>query len=436
MAAYPGQKINGSSDSSHSEIVGFYRLIDSPVESAVTSANILAPHRERTIQRMRAQKTVLAIQDGTDLNFARRPGCDGLQLIGKNQTRAKSLGLHMHTTLAVTETGLPLGVLKLGFDPKARPSEETIARGSERWLSGLDDIAKAVSEVAVRTRVISVCDRDADIVELFDAQRRRPRVDLLVRARHDRVLGARSGKLFATMGDGAPDGLIDIELEGLTAPPKSSKTKARTKRLASCELRFRRVSLPATDAEPVSVHAVHIKEVAPPEGEAPVEWNLLTTVKVRNASEAAEIIGLYLQRWRIEDFFRVLKSGCRAEFLLFRTADRLQRAITINAVIAWRIMVMTLLGRDVPDCAPTLMFTDQELAFLRNYANRCNLTQPKLLGDAVRVVAHLGGYRYRTGDPDPGQKIMWQGQTRLTTAALAHDIGFEAGQKHHLQSGK
>ena len=62
-------------------------------------------------------------------------------------------------------------------------------------------------------RVISVRDRDADMVELFDAQRRRPRVDLLLRAKHDRVLGAHSGKLFATISGGAPDGLIDIELE-------------------------------------------------------------------------------------------------------------------------------------------------------------------------------------------------------------------------------
>ena len=53
----------------------------------------------------------------------------------------------------------------------------------------------------------------------------------------------------------------------------------------------------------------------------------------------------------------MLKSGCRTEFLLFRTADRLQRAVAINAVIAWRIMAMTLLGRQVPDCGPELILT-------------------------------------------------------------------------------
>ena len=147
----------------------------------------------------------------------------------------------------------------------------------------------------------------------------------------------------------------------------------------------------------------------------------------------------------MEDFFRVLKSGCRIEFLLFRTAERLQRAIAINAVIAWRIMVMTLLGRQVPDCEPQLMFADQQLEFLRSYALENGLPTPDRLGDAARLVAHLGGYRDRKHDPDPGNQIMWHGQTRLSSAALGHRmghrmgdrigyrIGFRDGQRHALR---
>ena len=444
LAAYPGQKINANSASDSTAINAFYRLIEMPAESEITVENILTPHRERSVQRIRGQRTVLAIQDGTDLNFATRPGCDGLQLIGKNQTGAKSLGLHLHATLAVTDTGLPLGLLRLGFDPVVkRPAAAEARRKTLRWLDGFTDIAQGVREVGGRTRVISVCDREADVFELFDAQRRSPRVDLLVRAKHDRVLGKGKPKLFATLRGGAPDGRIDIEVDGLTARPKSSRKKARPsrrKRLANCELRFHRVTLPATGAmeavEPVTLSAVHVVETSPPEDEDPVEWFLLTTIKVGSAKQAANIVGFYLQRWRIEDFFRVLKSGCRVEFLLFRTAERLQRAIAINAVIAWRIMVMTLLGRQVPDCEPQLMFADHELDFLRNYALDNNLAAPDRLADAVRLVAHLGGYRDRKHDPDPGNQIMWHGQTRLSSAALGHRIGhrigFQDGYRHAL----
>ena len=116
-----------------------------------------------------------------------------------------------------------------------------------------------------------------------------------------------------------------------------------------------------------------------PGGEAPTEWRLLTTLDVRTAKDAAEVVGYYLQRWRIEDFFRVLKSGCRTEFLLFRTADRLQRAVAVNAVIAWRIMVTALLGRQVPDCEPEMMFTGHELDFLASYADEHGLSAPDRL---------------------------------------------------------
>ncbi len=441
LAAYPGQKINAGSAADNTAVSAFYRMIEMPAETAVTARNILAPHRGRSVMRMRGQATVLAIQDGTDLNFSRRPGCGGLQLIGKNQTGAAALGLHLHATLAVTGTGLPLGVLRLGFDEAAERAPEAEKRKqTERWLDALADTAGAAREVSRRTRVISVCDREADCFEMFDAQRRHPRVELLVRARHDRVLRRGKPKLFAAAAGGAAAGMIDIEIEGLTARPKSSRKKARparTKRLACCELRFRRVTLPAAaalkGAGPVTVSAVHVRETAPPEGEDPVQWFLLTTVKVRSVEDAAETVGFYLQRWRIEDYFRVLKSGCRVEHLLFRTADRLQRAVAINAVIAWRIMVMTLLGRQVPDCEPQLMFTDNELGFLRDYAQEHGLTAPDRLGGAVSAVAHLGGYRGRRHDPDPGNQIMWHGQTRLSSAALGHRIGFRAGQRHALQ---
>ena len=89
----------------------------------------------------------------------------------------------------------------------------------------------------------------------------------------------------------------------------------------------------------------------------PVEWFLLTSVRVECIEAALDTIEHYLRRWRMEDFFRVLKSGCRAEHLGFHSAERLQRALTIQAVIAWRLMLMTLLGREVPECDTELLFT-------------------------------------------------------------------------------
>ena len=130
----------------------------------------------------------------------------------------------------------------------------------------------------------------------------------------------------------------------------------------------------------------------------------------------------------------MLKSGCRVEHLAFRTADRLERAIAIQSVIAWRIMVMTLLGRQVPDCEAELMFTNHELGFLGDYARKFGQPGPDRLGPAVRLVAHLGGYRDRKHDPEPGNQIMWHGYDTLTKATLGHRIGLESARNHAIES--
>ena len=61
---------------------------------------------------MKGQKTVLCVQDGSDLEYTNLDQCEGLGEIGTNQTGAKSRGLHLHSTLAVAPNGLPLGVLR------------------------------------------------------------------------------------------------------------------------------------------------------------------------------------------------------------------------------------------------------------------------------------------------------------------------------------
>ena len=86
-------------------VKGYDHLIDKPDDSQVTMQAILSPHRGRTVQRMKAQATLLCIQDGTDLNHSGLARCEGLGLIGTHQTGASSPGLHLHSTLVVNTEG-------------------------------------------------------------------------------------------------------------------------------------------------------------------------------------------------------------------------------------------------------------------------------------------------------------------------------------------
>jgi len=84
-----------------------------------------------------------------------------------------------------------------------------------------------------------------------------------------------------------------------------------------------------------------------------------------------------LLRWRIEDWHRVSKSGCNAEKIANKTAERLKRAVAIKLVIAWRIMLMTLLGRELPMLPAEIMFSDLELKVLNAEAKKKESTYPR-----------------------------------------------------------
>lgn len=147
---------------------------------------------------------------------------------------------------------------------------------------------------------------------------------------------------------------------------------------------------------------MHAVENSPPNGERPIEWFVLTTLPVDSAEQVAEILRFYSLRWRIEDWHRVLKSGCHIDELGHQSAERLERAIAIRMVIAWRVMLMTLLGREVPELPPEILFSDIELRVLGDFAQSRGCNRPTQLGEAVRLVATLGGYLNRNNDPPPG----------------------------------
>ena len=157
---------------------------------------------------------------------------------------------------------------------------------------------------------------------------------------------------------------------------------------------------------------IHALEENPPKGTEAVEWFLLTTLEIASAKDIEQCFRWYTLRWRIEDWHRVLKSGCKIDDLAHETAERLRRAIGINLVIAWRIMLMTLLGRETPELPAEILFSDVELRTLDAYAKK-GLKPPVLLGEAVQLVARLGGHLGRKNDLPPGHQIMWQGYTAL-----------------------
>jgi hypothetical protein len=413
---------------------GYYRMMEHPDEDKVTMAKMLQPHRERTIRRMQGQQFVLFISDGTDLNYSWLKQCEGLGVVGKNNTSTVSMGLHLHSTQVYTGNGLPLGILRAQcYAPKLKPEHRGKDRRyipieekeSLRWIEGLRDCVKVVKDIP-NISAVSIMDREADFFELFDEWRNNPRVDLLIRAQYNRRTGE-DLKLFDMVSQTPVKSRMQVNLPRRSARGKKGNRPAQSRRRArqaEVAVRYTPVKICPPNfglnsgKAPVPVWFIHLVEENPPQGEDPFEWRLITTIELNSREKVLQCISWYRLRWRIEDWHRVLKTGCRIERLGHKTAERLKRAIAVKLVIAWRIMLLTLLGRETPHLPAKVIFTDIEIEVLKRYALKKKLKSPLLIGEAVVLVGRLGGYLGRGKEPPPGHEVLWKGYSVLQTMCM------------------
>ena len=159
------------------------------------------------------------------------------------------------------------------------------------------------------------------------------------------------------------------------------------------------------------------KEQDPPSGIEPIEWRLLSNREVDSLEGACALIDWYRARWEIEMFFHVLKSGCKVEALQLSTIQRLERALALFMILAWRVVRLMRLGRTCPDLEADLLFEPDEwqAAYILN-KRKPPRTPPKL-NEVIRLVAILGGFLARKGDGEPGAKTIWIGLQRVTDFA-------------------
>jgi hypothetical protein len=314
-------------------------------------------------------------------------------VIGSNQTGAKSRGLHMHSTLTVTTKGLPLGVLRsecTAPKPKSKDDDRPASaipieeKKTFSWIEGVRD-CQALKALMPHTSIINIMDREGDFFEMFDDQRcNSASVELLIRAKYDRSTTGEY-KLFETARQSPVQAQIEIKVPRQSARSKKSKQNARPKRparTAQVSVRSKQIELnPPSyhkDRDPIKIWVVHVKEDNPPADAEAIEWFLLTTIHLQSVDDVLNCVKWYCLRWRIEDWHRVLKSGCKVEQLANKTAERLKRAVAIKQVIAWRIMLMTLLGRETPELPAEVLFSDLEIKVLTAHEKKKVLVLPLL----------------------------------------------------------
>ena len=307
---------------------------------------ILDVHTPRTVARLAGQAVVLCIQDTTELDFTTQPGIAGLGRL----SYAAQPGLYMHPTLAVTPAGLTLGVLDAWLWAR-KPKDQPDVKESTRWIEGYEIVAD-LAETVPATRLVYVADREGDLRALIDAATRRgPLADGLVRSKRHRKTTT-GAKLWDRLAQSDPLGEVEFTLPA--APDRPARPVRQT-------LYRTVVTLPAHHGQPaVTVPAILVREEQPPVGEKALEWRRLTNRTADTLEAVAQLVDGYRRRWLVEIFFRIWKSGCRVEALQLGALERLERALVIYLIIAWRILHLVTWGRDCPKLPCDVVFDPEE----------------------------------------------------------------------------
>jgi hypothetical protein len=148
--------------------------------------------------------------------------------------------------------------------------------------------------------------------------------------------------------------------------------------------------------------------------------------------QVVELIDGYRRCWLVEIFFRIWKSGCRVAALQLGTLERLERALVIYLIIAWRILHLVTWGRDCPHLPCDVVFDPEEWRAAWIVAHRCPPPEmPPPLGQRVRLIAGFGGFLGRKHDGHPGPKALWEGMQKVRAFAIA----LEARQVAYAEDG-
>lgn len=407
-----------------------YRFVNN---KKVTHERLIKIEQEKTWQRVEqtGESVLLAVQDTTSFNFAGRNTLTGLGVLEDNKT----LGFFAHTTLAVSEDGVPVGVLDQQVwsrpqnahrDKAAHKLRPITEKESFKWLQGLPGLSGR------RQQVITVCDREADIYELFQDAHNQD-MSFIVRATWNRRL------------ENAP--LLSDHLREISAVSTYRLTIHRQvnqeEREAELELRYATVTLLpprrlrsacAMTLQPLELQVVEVREInAPLDVKEPIHWILVTNLAVASIEAAYRTVRFYTYRWLVERFHYVLKSGgCDFENSQLRTVEALHRLLGVCSGVAWRLLWLTYQARKTPDAPCTVALTDTEWQALTAFIAKspASASSPPTLRQAVRSIAQLGGFIGRKSDGDPGVKTLWRGWQRLqdiaTTWSLLHsqkDVG-------------
>jgi hypothetical protein len=383
----------------------------------VTHASVQAPHVERTRQKIAAATgVVLLLHDTTELDYS---GLSIAELgpIGNGGGR----GYLCHNSLAVDPArkevlGLAHQILHrrvaVGKKEGVKAKRERKSRESRLWSRAVEALASSAD-----AQVVDVADRGADIFEFLATEKKLGR-RCVVRSQHNRAIQV------GHEGAGEHTLLYDY-LRSLPEHGRKSKKvfdrhqgEERTVELAmsfaAVRLQPPHVKKGEYEDRPLAVWGLRIWEPAPPKGQKPIEWLVLTFEELTTEHKAVEVSSWYECRYMVEEYHKGMKTGCAIEHLQFETEQALQPMIALLSVVTVMLLNLRVACRQ-PDAATrkaSAVIDPQYEEILRFWRYR-NPREEMSIKEFYMALARLGGHMNRKGDGFPGWLTLWRGWMKL-----------------------
>lgn len=404
----PGKSIL-SACGSRSQAKAIYRLL---ANDELSYEELLNSISQATIQKMKqlSNEKILLIQDTTELSFGYRNGIENMGYYCDSNQK----GMLAHSCIAVTQKGLVLGLLhqeyitrkqrkntKETYEQRKRKSIEE--KESFKWISTL---RKCHETIPNRIETITICDREGDFYELFAEAKKQEEI-ILIRLFQNRAIGEEK-HLFEKLKESPIRGKLAIQMS------RNPKEHLPT-RIVEMKYHYEKVQI----KKPYRRTEIHLEQeleftviyVHETKEKNSIHWYLITNAEINTDADVEEQIRNYIQRWKIERFHYILKSGCKIEEKQVRSYEKLNCLSLLYSTIALQIMHMTYLGKLCPDLPAELFLGKEEMKLLYFAARKTKILPEKAytIKDMILDLAALGGRRLAPSDGMPGVSSVWKG---------------------------
>lgn len=388
-----------------------YRLFDRP---EVSFQAIATPHWQSTRQTKPGR--YLLISDTTDIDHYSHPATEGLGMLGDGRGR----GIQLHNCVMydsdqqqiVGEAGALL------YYRKRVPKNETRAQRLNRYRESSlwGDLVDRIGPAPEGCQWIHVFDRGGDNFESM-CHIRQMGGDWVIRGSKlsRKVIDSRGETVTLKQASQAANCLGSYELSLRSRPGVAART-------AKIEVSATTVTLPQPSQcsgwvrqcgiKQLQMNLVIVQEVGAPKGIKPVGWVLLTSLPAATFEQAWQVIEDYENRWLVEEYHKVLKTGCKIERHALRTADRLEPQIALTSIIGIRLLQLKLIGRNQPRARARTHIPAHWLRCMKLARPKLKLTDLTVY-EFIRELAKMDGFLARKGDGEPGWQTIWGGYQKL-----------------------